>query len=148
MSINSQTLMRAAGNGIAVGIVQEGLGDEKGKQAVMSGAYMAGGSLLTDILGNNNPLANQANWGPNAKAFSDSVLYTAIEAVARKGDRTPHEVFRNFIIGFGSSFLTSIVMTPLGAAGRILNGAGAPAPGAAPAAPTAPMSRSYSTNSY
>lgn len=156
-SINTSTLTRAVSNGISLGIIEEGVGDHKGKNAVKAGAYMAGGSLLTDVLGGNNPLANPSMWGPSARPFSDAVFYTAIESLAERKERSWQDVFRNFLYGFGSSFIVGTVTYPiqrLGASAPVLVGAGPgsaiipPSPGAPASAVNQPVSRSLATSAY
>lgn len=145
-NINQASIMRAATNGIALGIVEEAVGDHKGKQAVMAGLYMGAGSLATDVLGGSNPLSNPSIWGPSAKAFSDSVFFTAIEAITERRERSWEDAFRNFLYGFGSSFLVSTVSAPLMYFSPMM-AAPADSPGAPPAT-NQPTSRYVNAGSY
>jgi hypothetical protein len=156
MAFSTQNLFMTAGKAISVGIIEEAIGEGgNGKKAVMSGLYMGAGSLISDVLGSSNPLAKQSMWGPDARIFSDSVFYAGISALARKEDRSAEEIFRNILVGMGSSLLTATVMAPLGGVAFLINPLGAGPASAlnqtvgAPSVPaTVPVSRSLSTASY
>lgn len=152
-NINQATLMRAVGNGLSLAVIEEGVGDHKGRKALMAGGYMAGGSLVTDILAGVNPLASQSIFGPSAKAFSDSVFYTAIEALSEKSERSWNDAFRNFLYGFGASFLVGTVAAPLNYISPAVMGVAGPglvpASVGAPAVPVnMPVSRTMTTSSF
>ena len=155
--------MRAAGNGVSLGIIEEAFGDHRGKQAVMAGAYMGLGSIATDALGQANPLSNPQWWGPQSRAFSDAVFFALIEAAAEKGERSWRDFLQNFLYGFGSSFIVGTVAAPLAyvaapvaMAGNAVTGVIAssgsaiiPASAGAPAvAVNQPVSRTIATSSY
>lgn len=107
--INSQSISRALANSVATGIISEGFAVDKGKGAFMNGAYMGGASLLTDVMGNKNPLADPSNWGPNAQAFSDSIFYVLI-SMLKPSERNIQDSMQNLLIGLGSSYITSSFM--------------------------------------
>jgi len=106
--INSSSLSRAAAAGIAVGAIEEAI-NENGRESVMSGLTMGAASLISDV--------GAFYWGWNGnfaevaarKPLMDAVVFTALEALKRD-ERNARDTFRNFLISFGSSFVSGQIL--------------------------------------
>lgn len=118
LSIDAISIPRALANGAVIAGVDLALGSASVEGAIKDGGVMAGASVLSDVIVTRmvSPYA-PSGFG---QIFANAVSYAGIRAVMSDYERSPREIFMNFVTSAGSSWAGSALVSaspsnPLGA---------------------------------